>query len=412
MPKFTYVSRDERGQRVTAVAEATTRQSLVGQLKERGLTVVEVKQVDERAEASSKTKKGVPFSRVSFGGVSGAELAIFWRELATMVGAGLPVVEALESISEELEHARLRNVLKDITASMWEGLNLSQSIKRHPKVFSPMVIALIGAAEESGSLAEITNQLATFLENRDRLWRKVRAALTYPIFLCSFFLIIMAIATFFIIPKFREIYEGFGAKLPWLTNVVFAINAFILKYFLWIAAGTAAAVLALVLWATRPSGRMVLDRIVLKLPIFGKLMQRAAVSRFCRALAILLAGGIPINRALEMSQHTAGNTVVAKAIADSREDILKGGKIAASLKKHEIFPHMAIRMVAAGEETGSLSALLEKVADFYESRVDAALTTINTLIEPVMIVIVGGFVLIFVLSMYLPIFSLAATMHG
>ena len=151
----------------------------------------------------------------------------------------------------------------------------------------------------------------------------------------------------------------------------------------------------------------------LKLPIFGKLLQRAAVARFCRSLSILLSGGIPINRALEMAQHTTGNTVVAKAIADSRDQILKGSKIAPSLKRQQgIFPQMAIRMVSAGEETGSLDTLLEKIADFYESRVDAALTTINSLIEPIMIVVIGGFVLIFVLSMYMPIFKLAATMKA
>jgi type IV pilus assembly protein PilC len=275
-----------------------------------------------------------------------------------------------------------------------------------------MVIALMGAAEESGSLSEISNHLATYLENRDRIIRKVRAALTYPIFLCGFFLVVVAVATFKIIPMFRDIYEGFGAKLPWLTRVVFDINAIILNYFAWIVAVTAALLLALVLWARTTKGRYALDRFSLKLPIFGKLIQRAAIARLCRSLSILLAGGIPINRALEMAQGTAGNRVVAKAVMDSREEILKGAKISASMKKHEVFPHMAIRMVSAGEETGNLSGLLEKVADFYEARVDAALTTINALIEPVMIIVVGVFVLIFVLSMYMPIFSLAATMKG
>lgn len=413
MARFTYISRDTQGQRVTAVAEAESRQNLLTQLKDRGLTVVEVKELRARVpEDQPGRKKGMPKLQWSSGAVSGAELAIFWREFATMVAAGLPVVDALESISQELEHAKLRGVLNDVVASMWEGFNLSQSLKRHPRVFSPMIVALIGSAEESGSLAEVADQLATFLENRDRLIRKVQAALTYPIFLCGFFLIVMVVATFWIIPQFRDIYSGFNAKLPWLTNVVFAINAVILKYFMWILAGTAAVVLALVLWARRPSGRHTLDRISLTLPIFGKLLRLAAVSRFCRSMAILLSGGIAINRAMEMAQHTSGNTVVAKAISESREDILKGGKIAASLKRHPIFPHMAIRMVSAGEETGSLSLLLNKVADFYESRVDAALTTINALIEPVMIVVVGVFVLIFVLSMYLPIFSLAATMKG
>jgi len=412
MAKFTYVSRDSRGQRVTAVADAPTRQELLIKLKDRGLTVVEVKELDLRVQEAPGKRARLSLSRVSFERINTGELAVFWREFATMVAAGLPVVDSLESIGAEMEHVKMRKVLADVTASMWEGFNLSQSLGKYPRVFSPMVVALIGAAEESGSLPEVANQLADFLEKRDRLMRKVRAALTYPIFLCSFFLIVMAVATFVIIPKFKEIYEGFGARLPWLTRVTFAVNEVILNYFPWIAAGTVLLVVATILWARRPSGRAAIDRALLKLPIFGKLLQRASVSRFCRSLSILLAGGIPINRAMEMAQHTSGNTVVANAIADSREAILKGGKIAASLKRHEIFPQMAVRMISTGEETGSLSSLLEKVADFYESRVDAALTTINTLIEPVMIVIVGGFVLLFVLALYMPIFSLAATMRG
>src|SRR3989338_1450536 len=412
MPKYTYVSRNTQGQRVTAIAEAPNRQELLGQLKDRGLTVVEVKELDGRAQTISGRRARMSLSRVSFERISTGEMSIFWRELATMVAAGLPIVDALESIAQEMEHVKLRHILNDVTVSMWEGFNFSQSIGRHPRVFSPMVIALIGAAEESGSLPEVANQLADFLEKRDRLMRKVRAALTYPVFLASFFLIVMAVATFVIIPKFREIYEGFGARLPWLTNATFAINELILNYFPWLVAGTVLLVVAVAMWVRRPSGRAAMDRLILGLPIFGKLLQRSSVSRFCRSLSILLSGGIPINRAMEMAEGTSGNTVVARAIAESRESILKGGKIAASLKKHQIFPQMAIRMISAGEETGSLSSLLEKVADFYETRVDAALTTINTLIEPVMIVLIGGFVLLFVLALYMPIFSLAATMRG
>ncbi|MCH7688182.1 MAG: type II secretion system F family protein [Planctomycetes bacterium] len=253
--------------------------------------------------------------------------------------------------------------------------------------------------------------MATYLEKRDRLIHNVRAALTYPIFLCGFFLVVVAVATFWIIPKFRDIYEGFHAKLPWITETVFAANAFVLKYLPWIAAGTAAFVLALILWSRTHRGRIVLDRVSLKLPVFGKLLQQAAVARFSRSLAMLLSGGIPINRALEMVQETSGNTVISKAIRESREEILKGEKIAVSLKQHKIFPQMVIRMVSAGEETGSLNQLLEKVAEFYETRVEATLTTINALIEPVMIVVIGGFVLIFVLSMYMPIFMLAGAMR-
>ena len=414
MPKFTYISRDTNGQRVTAVAEAESKQRLFGQLKDRGLTVVEVRELSQpgAAAASSKSKRTITWPLLVGGGVDSGELAVFWREFATMTAAGLPVVDTLEAISQELEHVKMQKVLRDILAGMWEGFSLSQSLKKHPGVFSPMVVSLVAAAEESGSLAEVSNQLATHIENQDRLFRKVRAALTYPIFLCAFFLVVMVVATFFIIPKFRDIYAGFNAKLPRLTEVVFAINAFVLARFPWIVAITSALILMLVLWVRRPEGKETFDRLSLKLPIFGKLLQRAAVAKFCRSMAILLAGGIPVNKALEMAQETTGNSVMAKAIRASREEILKGSKIAPTLKRQGVFPQMAIRMVSAGEETGSLSSLLEKVADFYESRVDAALTTINSLIEPVMIVVIGGFVLIFVLSMYMPIFKLAATMKA
>ncbi len=413
MPKFAYVSRNPQGQKVTAVAESPNRQALLTELRDKGLVVIEVKEIGG-AEAKSKERKDrhtrQRARRVS--GIDTGEMSVFWRQFATMIAAGLPLVEALESIANELEHKQLRRVLLDVTASMWEGFNLSQSIGKHPKIFSPMVIALIGAAEESGSLPEIANQLATFLENRDRLIRKVQAALTYPVFLSGFFLIVCAVATFWIIPKFRDIYSGFDAKLPWITEVVFAVNAFVLKYILWLVAALAAVVLVFALWAQKPSGRRTLDRWALKTPLFGPLIQKASVARFCRSLAILLSGGVPINRALEMAEQTAGNAVVAKAINDARQDILKGNKIAPALRKQQVFPKMCVRMVSAGEETGNLSGLLEKTAEFYEARVDAALTTINSLIEPVMIIVIGGFVLIFVLSLYMPIFKLAATAHG
>jgi type IV pilus assembly protein PilC len=430
MPRFAYVSRDSAGQRLTAVAEAPNKHGLVAQLKERGLTVIQVKELagDAAAKAgdggrgdrkrprkkAARAASARRWSEITIG--SGApdtgELAVFWRQFATMIGAGLPIVDALDSIANELEHARLRRTLQRVVANMWEGFNLSQSLGRHPTVFSPMTVALMGAAEESGSLPEVSNQLATYLENRDRLIRKVRAALTYPIFLCGFFLMVMVVATFWIIPKFRDIYSGFNAKLPWITQVVFDLNAFILDNLAWTVAGASAVLLVLALWAQRPSGRRVMHRVSLKLPVFGSLLQRAAVARLCRSLSILLAGGIAINRALEMSEATAGNTVVAEAVMAARTQILEGSKIAPALRLQPVFPKMAVRMVAAGEETGNLSGLLEKTAEFYEARVDAALTTINTLIEPIMISVIGVFVLIFVLALYMPIFKLAGTVRG
>jgi len=412
MPKkYTCVSRNSQGERVTAMVEAETRQGLLLQLKEQGLTAVEVKEFDGQPLEGSKGKKFFSLPSFSWRQVGTEELAVFWREFATMVSAGLPIVDALQSITEELENKKFQACLQDVVSHIWEGFSFSDSMKKHPRVFSLMTVALIGAAEESGSLPVVASQLATFLENRDRLIRKVWAALTYPIVLSIVFLGALIVSTFWIIPKFREIYADFHAQLPWLTEKVFAVNAFILAYLPWIIIASVLSILALILWARKPSGRQVIDRTLLKLPLFGRLVGQASVARLCRSLAILLGGGIPINRALEMAQATSGNSVLAKAIQLSREEILKGGKIAATLKQHTIFPRMAIRMISAGEETGDLNGLLEKVADFYESRVDAALTTINTLIEPFFIIVIGMFVLVLVLSLYMPLFSLGKSMR-
>lgn len=411
--KFAYVSRDSRGHRVTAIAEAPTRQEMLSQLRTRGLTVVDLQEMNVTTHVSAgsirRPARGAAFHS---GKVSAGEMAIFWQQFSTMVSAGLPVVSGLESIAEELENPEFQRILKEIVSNMWNGSNLSQSIVRYPKIFSPMVVGLITAAEESGSLPEVAKQLALFLENRDRLLRKVQAALTYPGFLAGFFGIVMVVANFWIIPKFRDIYGGFNAKLPWLTEMVFAINAFILAHFIWLTLCAAAVIVALVLWFRRPAGRALIDKVSLKLPLFGKVLQLTAVARFCRSLAVLVRGGIAINRALELAQETSGNTLVTQAIRESRDDILKGSKIADSFKQQKIFPPMLVRMVSVGEETGNLNEMLERVADFYETRVESTLAAINTLLEPVMIVLIGGFVLIFVLALYMPIFGLAMTARG
>lgn len=414
MPKFTYVSRDLEGQRITAVAEAETRQDLLVRLKSRGLTVVEITERDTASPASSGLAVLSWFRRIPlpFRGVSGGELAVFWRQLATMIAAGLPIIEALQSIEQEIDHKALKNILRNVVANMWEGMSLSQSMRRYDRVFSPMVVALIGAAEESGSLPRVTQQIAGYLENRDNLLRKVRAALTYPIFVIVFFFGVLVVSAFWIIPRFRDIYDGFGTQLPLITEVVFAADDFFLSHFHWIVLAIFCAGAMFTTWARRPEGRAAIDRLSLRLPVFGELLQRAAVARLCRSLAILLAGGVPINRALEIAENVTGNSVIAASVRQAREDILKGGKVAASFRKQEIFPKMAVRMMHVGEETGNMTDLLEKAAEYYESRVDAALTTINTLIEPVIIILIGIFVLVFVLALYMPIFSLGMKMKG
>jgi type IV pilus assembly protein PilC len=273
-----------------------------------------------------------------------------------------------------------------------------------------MVCALIAAAEESGNLGGVVNEIADYLEGRDRLMRKVIAALTYPAFVCVFFLLVLAVATFWIIPQFQEVYSDFGTRLPLFTRLVFSVNDFVLRAMPLLVLSAVSGIVALVLWVRKPAGRRAFDGFLLRLPIFGRLVLQAGVARFCRSLEVLLNGGVAISRALEMAKDTTGNRILAEAVVSAREEILQGGRLAPSFRRQEIFPRMFVRLVSTGEETGNLSSLLRKAADYYEERVDAALTGINALIEPVIIIVIGAFVLVFVLALYLPIFSLATKM--
>jgi type IV pilus assembly protein PilC len=412
MPRFTYVSRNGQGERITAIADSDTRQSLLSDLKGKGLTVVEIQELN--AADSTGPKKSLLFRpmNLSLKRINTGDLAIFWRQLSTMIAAGLPIIDTVESIHQELEQAELKKVLTSVISQMWEGLSFSQSLQKHAKVFSPMVIALIAAAEESGSLAEVTNQIATFIENRDKIIHKVRAALTYPFFLCGFFLIVMAVSTFWIIPKFREIFSSFDTELPFITEFIFKINDLILHFFPVLIVLTAILIGAVIYGIRTPLGRNAFDRFSLNFPVLGKLIHLAGIARFCRSLGVLLSGGVPINRALQMVEETSGNTLIANSIRAAREEILKGSKIAAALRKQPLIPKMASRMIAAGEETGNMTLLLDKCSEFYESRVDASITTINTLIEPIMIILIGAFVLVFVLALYMPIFKIGMAVSG
>ncbi len=412
MAKFTYVSQNAEGKKVTAVADAASRQELLLRLKESGLTVFEIREVGGKDGQVSSAGKWLARFGITQGSIPTEDMAVFWRQFSTMVSAGLPVIEALEAIVEELDHPYFKTTLEKVVADMWDGKSLSQSLSRHDKVFSRMIASLVAAAEESGSLPAIAQEIAAFLENRDRLIRKVRAALAYPAFLISFFFLVIAVSTFWIIPMFRDIYSSFKAKLPPLTEIVFGLNSFILHHLLWIAIAMIVGLFFFIRWARSGTGREVLDRFVIQMPVLGKVIQRASVARFARSLAVLVKGGVPITRALEMVTDATGSRMLAAAIRRAREEILKGSKIAASLKKQLIFPRLAVRMVSVGEETGNLSSILEKTAEFYESRVDAAIMTINALVEPIIIVGIGAFVLVFVLALYMPIFSLAMNAKG
>ncbi len=412
MTKFTYISQDAQGKKVKAVAEAASRQELLLQLKESGLTVFEINEFQGKDQEVHPGKRRLPWAGFFVKSIPTEELALFWRQFSTMIAAGLPVIASLEAIVEELDHPHFKAVLEQVRADVWNGQNLSQSLSHHSRIFSPMIVALTAAAEESGSLPNIALEIANFLEGRDRLIRKVTAALTYPIFLCGFFLCVVVVATFWIVPMFRDIYASFKAKLPFLTEVIFSLNRFVLDHVLGIAAASVLFLVVFVRWARSSSGQSVLDHGLLRMPVLGKVILRAAVARFARSLAVLVKGGVLITRALEMVAGATGSRVLAAAVQEAREEILKGNKIAASLKKQKLFPRMVVRMVSVGEETGNLSGILEKTAEFYESQVDAAIMTVNALIEPIIIVMIGCFVLVFVMALYLPIFSLAMSAKG
>ena len=417
MGMFSYIAKSKNGQEIRSSIEASTRLEALETLRKKGLTVVDLFGIEYgKAGAAPKPASEMPAvktKRKAFGAgkVRMGDLSIFCRQLAISVNAGVPLRDALDTIGQEIEHPTLRMAVQDIVAKLNDGKSFSQAVADHPSVFNIMFCGLVKVAEESGKLPATLKQLADYLDRTDKLQRRIKAMSAYPTFIAGFFVVVCMIMTLFILPQFTDIFGGFGAELPFFTTLVFGINNFLVDHVIEIFSGVIVITAALVFYGRTPSGSYNKDKLKLKTPYVGDLALKYVLARFCRSLSIMVHSGVPISTALEICSEATGNKVLERTVLDVRDRILTGHGIADSLAQADVFPALVVRMVSVGEDSGQLPEVLEKVSELYEDQVEVSIMTTMALFEPVIICFFGAFVLVIVLAIYLPIFSVSSTVR-
>ena len=396
MANFTYQARDTSGNPKGGDIEAEDQQAASSLLMDRGLMVISIR--------ASAGPKGVRKRRQ--GKVKSQDLVVFTRQLATMMDAGLPLVQTLTALEEQTENPIFKPVLRNVTTRVEQGHSFSEALAEHPKVFTKLYVSMVEAGETGGLLAEILDRLASYLESTARLKKKVKSAMSYPVIVCFIALSIALFLIVKVIPIFAGIYKDFGAALPAPTQILIDISDIIRSYFI-LAIGTVAGVIfGFVKFKQTRRGMAIWDRAKLRMPVFGKLVHKIAISRFARTFAALLRSGVPILETLRIVGQSAGNTVVERAVEKTAASIERGDNLAVALGQHPIFPPMLVRMVSAGEQTGKVDVMLEKISDFYDEEIEATLSGLTSLIEPLLIVFLGVVVGSIVICMFLPIFKL------
>jgi type IV pilus assembly protein PilC len=396
MPAFVFRAIDVAGVPARGEVEAENKQVVSDQLKSRGLIVLDI--------AAKRGSKEISLDFLKR--VKAHDLTIMTRQLSTMVASGMTILRALYVLEEQTESKPLRQALTQIRKDVEAGLPLSDSFERHPKVFNPLYVAMVRSGETGGVLESALLRTADQLEKEDSLRRQVRAAMIYPGVVVSFAAIVLIALVAFIVPVFAKIFKEFGGQLPSLTKFTVGMSGFVTtKWYVCIIV-VVGVVFGFLRWKGSSWGRPQWDAIKLRLPVkIGDVVQKVALARWSRTFSALLHAGVPILQSIEITGKTAGNAVVERAMADVVDSVKRGGTIAEPLKQSAVFPAMIVHMVGVGEETGALDAMLSKVADFYEDEVSAAIKALTSIMEPVMIIVVGAMVGFIVISMYLPMFK-------
>jgi type IV pilus assembly protein PilC len=397
MPEFVYEAKARGGEIRKGVREAETEEAVSSWLRAQQLAPVKIK------------KKPRELNFVLGSGVSPKDLVIFTRQFGTMIDAGLPLVQCLDILSAQNENPIFARILKDVKNSVEQGKTFSESLARHPKVFDPLFVNLIRAGEIGGILDTILGRLAVYIEKRVKLARQVRGALVYPAAILFIAVIVVAVLLTWVIPTFEKMFADFGAKddLPGLTKFVINLSKGFAGNFLWIVLGVGAIAGGITYAYRTPAGREFFHRMLLEVPLLGPVMRKIAVARFTRTLGTLLSSGVPILDALEIVASSSGNVVIEKAILTARAKIAEGKNMADPLLETKAFPPMVVQMIGVGEQTGALDTMLNKIADFYEEEVDVAVSALTSMLEPLMMVVIGGVCGVMIIAMYLPIFEIA-----
>ncbi|MFH1867546.1 MAG: type II secretion system F family protein [Candidatus Omnitrophota bacterium] len=398
MPIYKYTVKDREGKTINGQADAKSRDNLIELLRKQEYTIISVTEGEQREARKKTSDKKVKIE----------DLVIFSRQLATMVEAGIPLVNVLDILSEQIEKQNFSEVITKVRDDVETGSSFSQALARHPKVFSQLYINMVKAGESSGMLDQILNRVAGYLEKTAALQRKVKTALVYPICVISIAISITMFLLIKVVPTFKGIFDMFGKKLPLPTQILLGISDFTRQYFLWGILGAIGLIIALAQYAKTERGRLVIDTILLKLPIFGILLKKASIAKFSRTLSTLIKSGVPILASLEIVGKTAGNKVIEAVVDGARNSVREGMSLAEPLAKSPVFPPMVTRMISAGEQAGELEKMLSKIADFYDEQVDATVTALTSIIEPVIILFLGVIIGFIVLAIFMPIFEMSS----
>jgi type IV pilus assembly protein PilC len=393
MPTFTYTARAINGDLKSATIEAPSRDDVIKQLRQLKLKVVKI---DEGT--ANRKKRG--------GSIKMRDIVIFTRQFSTMINAGLPLVQALDILANQSENPALKEVTRQVMFDVESGTTVADALRKHPKAFSDLYVNMVSAGEAGGILDTILMRLAVFMEKNDALVRKVKGAMIYPGVIICVAAIAITVLLVFVIPTFENMFNSAGIELPLPTRIVIGLSRGLKSYWYMLIGAAIAAFVSIKRYYATPGGKLNIDRMMLKMPVLGDVLRKSAVSRFTRTLGTLISSGVSILDGLEITAKTSGNRVIQDAIMESRASIAGGETIAAPLKKSAVFPPMVISMIAVGEQTGGLDEMLTKIADFYDEEVDAAVSGLLALMEPVMIVFLGVVVGGMVVAMYLPIFDM------
>ncbi|MEW6349602.1 MAG: type II secretion system F family protein [Thermodesulfobacteriota bacterium] len=401
MPEFVWTAKSPAGNYISGEVEDVSEAVVLKKLQRQNYTDIKVK----------KKPKDL-FENIAFfqPKVTTKDVVIFVRQFATMIDAGLPLVQCLEILASQQENKTFKKVLMQVKAEVEGGSTFADALRSHPKIFDELFVNLVHAGETGGILDTILRRLAMFMEKAEALKRKVKGAMVYPAIVVTIAVGVVGVLLIFVVPVFKDMFEGNDAALPGPTVFVLALSEFVQKYIIHIIVCIALLVFAYRKFYATEKGRVIVDRIALKSPAIGSLLKKTAVSRFCATLGTMISSGVPILDALEITAKTAGNVIIERAIMQTRIAISEGRTIAEPLMETGVFPNMVVRMIAVGEATGALDAMLAKIAEFYDEEVDAAVEALTQLMEPLMIVFLGGVCGGMVIAMYLPVFSMAGVM--
>lgn len=401
MPTYVWSGKNKKGRVIKGEIEAADERIARVQIKRRNIEVTKLK----------KKPKDL-FENVSFmqPKITKKDIVVFTRQFSTMIDAGLPIVQGLTILAEQAENKSFKKVLKQITKDVEGGATLADALKNHPKLFDSLFIGLVAAGEAGGILDTILQRLATYIEKSEKLKSQVKGALVYPAVVVSIAIIVIAVIMIFVIPVFQDLFASVGKALPLPTQIVVNMSNFTKGNIHYMLGGLFVFVWLFRRYYRTKSGKKKIDQLMLKIPIFGEIIKKVAVARFTRTLGTMVSSGVPILDALDITAKTAGNSVVEEIIIDAKKSIAEGQTIAEPLSENEVFPGMVAQMIAVGEATGALDAMLAKIADFYDDEVDAAVTAMTSMLEPLLMLFLGGSIGGLVIAMYLPIFQMASAM--